>query len=29
VVMSAGTTSSAPPDLRREQMLQAAAELIG
>jgi AcrR family transcriptional regulator len=27
--MSAGTTSSAPPDLRREQMLRAAAELIG
>ena len=27
--MAAGTSASAPPDLRREQMLSAAAELIG
>ena len=27
--MAAGTSASAPPDLRREQMLRAAAELIG
>jgi AcrR family transcriptional regulator len=27
--VAAGTSASAPPDLRREQMLRAAAELIG
>jgi AcrR family transcriptional regulator len=27
--VAAGTSTSAPPDLRREQMLRAAAELIG